>query len=124
MEIVFTPDAPKPAGHYSQGVIQGGLVYVSGQLGVDPADPRKKPGDIEAQTEQALKNIAAILEAAGSDPSRIVKMTIYISDISTWGKVNEVCARFFGGHKPARAVIPCGELHFGYLIEAEAVAAL
>jgi 2-iminobutanoate/2-iminopropanoate deaminase len=125
MEIktINTQDAPTPAGHYSQAVVYNGLVFVSGQLSVDPRTGEKKIGSIEEQTEQALKNVGEILKAAGSDLSRVLKMTVYVSDIGLWGAVNEVYARVLGEHRPARAVIPTGELHHGFLIEIDAVAA-
>lgn len=125
MEItnVNTQDAPTPGGHYSQGVVYNGLVFVAGQLAIDPQTGEKMLGSIEEQTEQALKNVAAILKAANSDLSRVLKMTVYISDIELWGRVNEVYARVLGEHRPARAVIPVGELHYGFLIEIDAVAA-
>ncbi len=125
MEItpVHTQDAPAPAGHYSQAVVYNGLVFVAGQLAIDPLTGEKRLGSIEEQTEQALKNVGAILKAAGSDLSRVLKMTVYISDIGLWGRVNEVYARVMGEHRPARAVIPTKELHYGFLIEIDAVAA-
>ncbi len=125
MEItpVHTPDAPAPAGHYSQAVVYNGLVFVAGQLAIDPRTGEKRLGSIEEQTEQALKNVAGILKAANSDLSRVLKMTVYISDIGLWGRVNEVYARVLGGHRPARAVIPTRELNHGFLIEIDAVAA-
>lgn len=125
MEIrtINTPNAPQPAGHYSQGVVHNGLVFVSGQLSIDPGTGEKKLGSIEEQTEQALKNVAAVVKAAGSDLSRVLKMTIYVADINLWSAVNSVYARFMGENRPARAVVPTGELHHGLLIEIEAVAA-
>jgi len=125
MEIttVHTQDAPAPAGHYSQAVVYNGLVFVAGQLAVDPRTGEKRLGSIEEQTEQALRNVSEILKAAGSDLSRVLKMTVYISDIQLWGRVNEVYARVLGEHRPARAVIPTRELHHGFLIEIDAVAA-
>lgn len=125
MEIttVHTQNAPAPAGHYSQAVVYNGLVFVAGQLAVEPRTGEKKLGSIGEQTEQALKNVGEILRAAGSDLSRVLKMTVYISDISLWGEVNEVYARVMGEHRPARAVIPTKELHHGFLIEIDAVAA-
>lgn len=124
MKLVHTPSAPSPAGHYSQAVVHNGTVYVSGQLPIDPETGEKRLGPIEEQTEQVLKNLAAILEAAGSGLDRVLKVTIYVSDISLWGGVNTVYAGFFGDHKPARAVVPTRELHHGFLIEVEAIAAL
>jgi len=126
MEIksVLTPNAPAPAGHYSQAIVHNGVVYVAGQLPIDPKTGERKLGSIEEQTEQTLDNIRAILQAAGSDLNRALKMTVYVSDISLWGKVNEVYARVMGDHRPARAVVPVKDLRHGFQIEIEAVAAL
>jgi 2-iminobutanoate/2-iminopropanoate deaminase len=119
---ISTPDAPEPAGHYSQAIVHGGIIYVSGQLPIDPQTGEKRASSIEEQTEQALRNLAAILGAAGSGPDQVVKTTVYISDIALWGRVNGVYSRFFGEHRPARAVVPTRELHFGFQIEIEAIA--
>ena len=124
MKQVFTSSAPKPAGHYSQAFIHDNLVYVSGQLPIEPHLGPKEPGTIEEQTRQVLKNISEILKAAGTDKTRVIKTTVYISDINLWSRVNSVYAEFFGEHQPARAVVPTRQLHFGYQIEIEAVAAL
>ena len=120
---ITTPDAPKPAGNYSQATVYNGLVFVAGQLSIDPATGEHKTGPIEEQTELALKNVHAILQAAGSDWSRVLKMTVYVADINLWEAVNQVYARILGEHRPARATIPTGALHHGFLIEIEAVAA-
>lgn len=126
MEIktFFTPNAPAPGGHYSQAVIHNGLIYIAGQLPIDPATGEKKLGSIEEQAEQTLANLRAILLAAGSDMSRVLKTTVYVADINLWSRVNAVYAQAFGEHRPARAVIPVNELHYGFLIEIEAIAAL
>jgi 2-iminobutanoate/2-iminopropanoate deaminase len=121
---ISTPDAPRPAGHYSQAIVHGGTVYVSGQLPIDPQTGEKRIGSIEEQTEQALKNLAEILRAANSDLNQVVKTTVYVSDIELWGRVNAVYAKFFGDHRPARAVVPTRELHYGFQIEIEAIAAV
>lgn len=125
MEIktVCTPNAPAPAGHYSQAVVYNGLVFVAGQLAINPKNGERLTGSIEEQTEQCLKNIGEILKAAGSDLTRVLKMTVYISDIELWGAVNSVYARMMGDHRPARAVVPVKELHYGFKIEIEAIAA-
>jgi 2-iminobutanoate/2-iminopropanoate deaminase len=125
MEIktVLTADAPAPGGHYSQAVVYNGLVFVAGQLAIK-ANGERVLDSIEAQTEQAMANVAAILRAAGSDLSRLLKVTIYISDIDLWGAVNQVYTRLMGEHRPARAVVPVKELHYGFQIEVEAIAAL
>lgn len=124
IQPVLTPNAPVPGGHYSQAIIHNGLIYIAGQLPIDPATGEKKLGSIEEQTEQVLANIRAILEAAGSSLNRVLKITVYISDIELWGKVNEIYARALGEHRPARAVVPIKELHYGFKIEIEAIAAL
>jgi 2-iminobutanoate/2-iminopropanoate deaminase len=119
---INTPNAPQPAGHYSQATVYNGLVFVAGQLSIEPTG-EKKLGPIEEQTELALANVHAILRAAGSDWDRVLKMNISVSDINLWEAVNKVYSRVLGENRPARAVIPCGQLHHGFLIEIEAIAA-
>ena len=122
MRQISTPNAPIPSGHYSQAIVHNDLVYISGQLPIDPQTGKKRIGSIEEQTEQALKNVAEILKAAGSDINHVLKTTVYISDIELWDRVNTVYSRFFGEHRPARAVVPTRDLHFGFQIEIEAIA--
>ena len=124
MESIYLKDAPKPAGHYSPGVVHNGLVYVSGQLPMDMETRKPFAGDIETQTELALRNVEAVLKEAGSDLNHVLQMTVYISDIELWGTVNEVYARLLGDHRPARAVIPVKDLHFDTKIEIAAIAAV
>ena len=110
-------------GHYSQAVISGGLIFVSGQLPMDPVTGKVKDS-IQEQAVQVLDNLQNILEAAGASLRNVVKVTGYISDVSLWGEVNEVYAERFGDHRPARAVVPCRELPRGCLVELEAIAEL
>jgi len=124
MNLVQTPEAPTPAGHYSQAVVHNGLVFVAGQLPIDPKDPKRPPGSVEEQTEQALRNVAAILEAAGSALDRVLQLTIFVADITHWSAVNATVARVLGNHKPARAVVPCGTLNRGFQVEIVTTAAL
>ncbi|RPH31251.1 MAG: RidA family protein [Bacteroidales bacterium] len=124
MDIISTSNAPMPAGHYSQAVVLNGIVYVSGQLPIELDRKTMEIGSIEEQTLQALKNVEQILIAANSNKSRVVKVTVYISDISLWGGVNEVYSQFFGKHKPARVIVPTKDLHYGYQIEIDVIAAL
>jgi len=124
MKPVSTPNAPAAGGHYSQGIIHGGLVYVAGQLPMKPGSTSHDVGSIEEQTEQVLRNIAAVLEAGGSSLSRTVQMTVYVSDISLWGRVNATYARIMGEHRPARAVVPVNALHYDYQIEVQAIGAV
>jgi 2-iminobutanoate/2-iminopropanoate deaminase len=124
MRRVVTINAPQPAGHYSQAMVHNDIIYVSGQLPIVPETGEKILGPIEEQTAQVLKNLAAILKAAKSDLKRVLKTTVYVSDIGLWDKVNAVYKEFFGKHRPARAVVPTRELHFGFQIEIEAIAAV
>lgn len=123
MKTIQPPDQPQPKGHYSPGIEHDGLIYVSGQLPMDLVTREPFAGDIETQTELALRNVEAVLKAAGSDLQHVLQMTIYVSDIELWSKVNEVYARVMGEHKPARAIVPVKELHFGTKIEIQAIAA-
>ena len=122
MKKIQIEGTPIPKGHYSQAIVHNGLVYVSGQLPMDlvTGDPSK--GDIAEQTEKALRNVEAVLKAAGSDLTQVIQMTIYISDGEYWAAVNEVFARIMGDHRPARAIVPVKDLHFGLGIEIQAVA--
>jgi len=124
MKKIFTPNAPKPVGHYSQAIVHDNVVYVSGQLPIDPVTGEMRLSSIEEQTEQALKNVAEILKAGGSDIDSVIKTTVYISDIQLWDRVNDVYSNFFGEHRPARAVVPTRNLHHGSNIEIEAIASL
>ena len=124
MQPVATDTAPAPAGHYSQGMIHRGLVYVSGQLPIDPGSGQPRIGSIEEQTKLAIANLTAVLETAGSGLDRVIKTTVYVSDIGLWGRVNGVYAECFGDHRPARAVVPTRDLHFGCQVEIEAIAAI
>ena len=124
MREVSTPNAPKPAGHYAQAIVHNNIVYVSGQLPIDPKTGEKCLGSIEEQTKQVLKNVSEILKAAGSDINQVLKITLYVSDIELWGRVNTVYSEFFDKHRPARAVVPTRDLHYGFKIEIEAIAAI
>lgn len=124
MKSVYLPNIPKPAGHYSPGIVHNGLVYVSGQLPLDLETREPFTGDIETQTELAIRNVEAVLKEAGSSLSAVLQMTIYISDMELWGKVNEAYARIFGDHRPARAIVPVKDLHFNTKIEIQAIAAV
>jgi 2-iminobutanoate/2-iminopropanoate deaminase len=124
MKKIQVEGTPIPKGHYSQAIIHDGLVYVSGQLPMDLVSGEPLLGEIEAQAEAALLNVEKVLQAAGSDLNSVVQMTIYISDMEYWGKVNEVYARVMGDHRPARAIVPVKELHFGLGIEIQAIAAV
>ncbi|MGI8495364.1 MAG: RidA family protein [Pyrinomonadaceae bacterium] len=124
MEKIKLPNAPEPKGHYSSAVVHNGLIFVSGQLPGNAATGEVETGAIERQTELALRNVEAILLEANSDLNHILQMTIYISEMDDWGKVNEVYASILGRHKPARAIVPVKNLHFGTKIEIQAIAAV
>jgi len=124
MKTVSTESAPVARGHYSQAIVHGGLVYVAGQLPIDPRDPERRLADFEAQARQVIGNVIAIVEAAGSSRERILRATVYIVDVAHWPAFNAVYAELLGGHKPARTVVPVAQLHYGYLVEMDAIAAL
>ncbi len=124
LEPILTPDAPGPGGHYSQAIVHQGLVWVAGLLPIDPVTGEKILGGIEEQTGQVLRNLAAILTAAGSSPDRVLRTTVFVADIELWGRINAVYADFFGPHRPARTVVPVPGLHYGFAIELDAVAAV
>lgn len=123
MKKIITSKAPAPGGHYSQAIVHDGLVYVSGQLPVDPESGEKILGSVEEQAARVLENIARVLEAAGSGLDRVIKTTVYVTDIRLWDRVNAVYAEYFGDHRPARVVVPTGPLHHGFQVEVDAVAA-
>ena len=122
MHSIRTENAPTPGGHYSQAIVHNGFVFVAGQLPITPGQTEHHVGTMAEQAERTLRNIEAILLAAGSGMDRIVQMTVYVSDIEAWGEVNAVYARIMGENRPARAIVPVKDLHFGYQIEIQAIA--
>ncbi len=124
MEKVQLKNAPPPKGHYSSAVVHNGLIFVSGQLPRNPISGEVETGSIEVQAEVALRNVEQILLSANSDLDHVLQMTIYVSEMELWDKVNEVYARILGEHKPARAIVPVKDLHFGTKIEIQAIAAV
>jgi len=121
-DIVNTYDAPLPAGHYSQAIVAGNMIFVSGQIPVTPLTGDKIPGSIGEQTYQALQNLLNIVKAAGGDLHTIVKTTIFITDINNWEEINRVYADFFGSTQPARSIVQVSNLYHGAKIEIEAIA--
>jgi 2-iminobutanoate/2-iminopropanoate deaminase len=121
--VVRTDAAPAPfqGAPYSQAIVSGDLVFVSGQLGVDPASGQLVEGSIAEQTERVMENVKAILEAAGSSLERLVKTTIFLADLGDFQALNEVYARFVGEEPPARATFQVAALPSGALVEIEAV---
>ncbi len=122
MKLIQPSGQPQPKGHYSPGIEHHGIIYVSGQLPMDLVTREPFTGSIEEQTELALRNVEAVLNAAGSDLSRVLQMTIYVSNMELWGEVNAAYARVMGDHRPARAIVPVKDLHFGTQIEIQAIA--
>lgn len=125
MKEIRTDRAPAPVGPYSQAVIHGGLVFASGQIPLDPATNALVEGDIEAQTEQVLANLGAVLEAAGTSLDRVVRATVYLTDLTLFPRVNAVYARHMRGDpKPARATVETSALPLGAQVEIDAIAAV
>lgn len=121
-QVISTPNAPAAIGPYSQAVRAGNLVFVSGQIPLDPATGQLVGGDIGVQTEQVLENLAAILEAAGSSLAQVVKATVYLRDLGEFGRMNEVYAKFFGENPPARATVQVARLPREAALEIDVVA--
>lgn len=121
-QIVRSERAPQAIGPYSQAVVSGGLVFVSGQIPLDPASGQMVEGDIARQTERVLENLRALLEACGSSLERVLKTTVYLKDLSEFPAMNEVYARYFPAHPPARATVEVSRLPRDARVEIEAVA--
>jgi len=121
--IISTPAAPVAIGTYSQAVRAGNTVYLSGQIGLDPATMQLAEG-FEAQTVRVFENLKAVAEAAGGSLADAVKLTIYLTDLADFAKVNEVMARYFAEPFPARAAVGVKELPKGAVVEADAILVL
>ena len=119
---ILTDRAPKPAGHYTQAIVSGAHVFVSGQLPIRPDGRPLDDDGFEAQARQAIQNMLEIVRAAGSAPQQIVKVTAYIVGIANWARFNAVYASMVPDACPARSVVPVPELHYGYLVEIDAIA--
>jgi len=123
VEPVHSENAPAPVGPYSQAVAHAGLVFASGQTSLNPRTGKLVPGEIEAQTERVIANLAAVLEAAGSSLARVVKTTVYVTDLALFARINAVYARHFTGDvPPARATVQVSALPLGAAIEIDAIA--
>jgi len=122
--ITIVPgDIARPGGHYSHAMRFGDLVFTSGQLGVRADGSHAAEGPFEEQVRQALGNMLAALHAAGAEPRDILKVTAYIVGVDLWPRFNAIYAEVMGEARPARTVVPVAELHYGYLIEIDAIAA-
>jgi len=124
LEIITTDKAPAAIGPYSQAVKSGQMLYCSGQIPLDPATGEMVAGDITAQTERVMKNITAVLSAAGAGFDDVVKTTIYLVDMGDFASVNKVYGNYFNTHKPARSTVAVKSLPRGALVEIEVIAAL
>ena len=122
--VVNAPMAPKPIGPYSVGIVHGDLVFTSGMLGLDPQTMEFVPGGVEAETRQALNNLKAIVEAAGSSMGKVLKTTVFLRDMADFSKMNAVYGEFFTSEPPARSTVEVAGLPRGGAVEIEAVAAL
>lgn len=122
LDFVHTDDAPAAIGPYSQAVVVDGWVYCSGQIPLDPETGDLLDGSVAEQTDLALRNLRAVLEAAGASLASVVKTTVFLSDMSTFAEMNEVYARHFGEHRPARAAVQAGALPKYCDVEIECVA--
>jgi 2-iminobutanoate/2-iminopropanoate deaminase len=122
MDFVATDKAPKAIGPYSQAVKAGGFVYTAGQIALDPATMEMVGSGVSAQAERVMKNLTAVLEAAGCRLSDVVKTTVFLADMADFAAMNEVYAKHFGDHRPARSAVAAKALPKGALVEIEAVA--
>ena len=124
VESVSTPEAPEAIGPYSQAIVANGLVFCSGQVGLEPGKSGALvgAGDVAAQTRRAVQNLAAVLEAAGSGLQKVVKTTVYLTDMQHFAAMNQVYAELFASHKPARATVAVAALPRAALVEIEAIA--
>jgi 2-iminobutanoate/2-iminopropanoate deaminase len=120
---VSTSQAPKPIGPYSQGVIAGGLLFLSGQIPLDPATGELVAGDIEVQTEQVLKNLFAVLKEAKMGPDNVVKTTVFLQDMADFPRMNAVYERHLGKTTPARSTVQVAGLPKGARVEIDLIAA-
>ncbi len=122
LTVVSTPGAPKAIGPYSQAIVHGGLVYTAGQVALDPATMELVAGGVAEQADRALTNLAAVLAEAGSGLDRVIKTTVYLVDMADFGAMNEVYARHFGNHRPARSTVAVAGLPKGARVEIDVIA--
>ena len=122
MDYVATPDAPAAIGPYSQAVTHHGIVYTSGQIPLDPATGNLVEGDFDVHVRRVFENLKAVLTAAGTDFSRVMKATVYLSDMANFPILNGIYAEYFGSHKPARSTVAVAQLPKGATVEIDLVA--
>lgn len=122
LRFLATEKAPAAVGPYSQGVKAENIIYTSGQLPIDPATGELSKGDIQKETKLCLENVKAVLESAHATVEDLVKVTVFVTDMNDFSKINEVYAEFFGDHKPARSLVQVAALPKGADIEIEGIA--
>lgn len=123
MQTISTPDAPKAIGPYSQAVVVNGFLFTAGQIALDPENMAVVPGGITEQTERVMQNLHNVLAAAGLTFSHVVKTTVFLQDMAEFAAMNEVYARHFGSHRPARSTVAVGGLPRGVRVEIDLIAA-
>jgi 2-iminobutanoate/2-iminopropanoate deaminase len=121
-DVISTDGAPKAIGPYSQAIRGGGLLFTSGQVAIDPATQQVVSGDVAAQTDRVLKNLAAILQASGSSLEQVVRCTVFLKNMGDFGAMNEVYGRYFNQAPPARSTVEVARLPKDVLIEIDAIA--
>ena len=121
---VETKFSVRDGGHYTPGIIYNGVIYISGQLSIDPETGKVPEGGIHAEARQALANLDTVLKEAGLSRDKVLQGRVYLPDVAYWGALNEEYAEFFGSHKPVRVVVPSNHLYNGCLCEIEAIAAV
>jgi 2-iminobutanoate/2-iminopropanoate deaminase len=123
-ETVSTQQAPRAIGPYSQALVHNGVVYLSGQIPLDPVTNQLVEGDIAAQTERVLENLKAVLEACGASLNTVLKTTVFLKDMGEFPKMNEVYGRYFSGHLPARSTVQAARLPRDVSVEIDAIASV
>ena len=121
-EVISTPDAPKAIGPYSQAIRANGLVFISGQVAIDPATQQVIEGDVTVQTERVMKNLAAILSAAGSSVEQVLRCTVFLKTMNDFAAMNAVYGKYFSSGPPARSTVEVSRLPKDVLVEIDVIA--
>jgi len=124
LKAIHSNDAPKAIGPYSQAIVHNGMLYSAGQVALDPATTSLVEGDVKAQTERVFANLKAVLAAGGTSLGKVVKTTVYLADMGDFAAMNEVYAKHFGDHKPARSTVAVKTLPKNALVEIDVIASL
>lgn len=123
LKKIETEYSVRDGGHYTPGIVYNGVLYISGQLSINPETRRVPEGGIKEETKQALNNLDMVLKAANLSREAVLQCRVYIPNVAYWPEVNEIYSEFFGEHKPARIVVPSNNLYGGCLVEIEGIAA-